>query len=57
MKSVKNNLNSYQREPFLQFFDDLMELPAYYQQFSEQKFRKLLIFPVVNATKEIKNGP
>ena len=49
MKSVKNNLNSYQRKQFLQFFDDLMGLPPYSQQFSDKKFRKLLFFPVVNA--------
>jgi hypothetical protein len=57
MKSVKNNLNSYQRKQFLQFFDDLMGLPAYSQQFSDRKFRKLLFFPVVNAIQETKNGP
>lgn len=57
MKSVKNNLNSYQRKQFLQFFDDLMELPPYSVQFSDQKFRKLLFFPVVNAIQETKNGP
>ena len=57
MKSVKNNLNSYQRKQFLQFFDDLMGLPPYSQQFSDKKFRKLLFFPVVNAIQETKNGP
>ena len=39
------------------FFDDLMGLPPYSQQFSDQKFRKLLFFPVVNAIQQTKNGP
>ena len=34
-----------------------MILPPYSQQFSDQKFRKLLFFPVVNAIQETKNGP
>ena len=40
-----------------QFFDDLMGLPPYCVQFSDQKFRKLLFFPVVNAIQQTKNGP
>ena len=57
MKTLQVNLNSYQRKEFLQFFDDLMGLPPYYVKFSDQKFRKLLFFPVVNAIQETKNGP
>ena len=57
MKALQVNRNSYQREQILQFFDDLMGLPPYAVQFSEQKFRKLLFFPVVNATQQTKNGP
>ena len=57
MKTLQVNLNSYQRKQFLQFFDDLMSLPPYSVQFSDQKFRKLLFFPVVNAIQQTKNGP
>lgn len=57
MKTLQVNLNSYQRKQFLQFFDDLMGLPPYSQQFSDQKFRKLLFFPVVNAIQQTKNKP
>ena len=57
MKALQVNRNSYQRKQILQFFDDLMGLPPYAVQFSEQKFRKLLFFPVVNATQQTKNGP
>ena len=57
MKTLQVNLNSYQRKQFLQFFDDLMGLPPYSVQFSDQKFRKLLFFPVVNAVQQTKNGP
>ena len=57
MKTLQININSYQRKQFLQFFDDLMGLPPYSLQFSDQKFRKLLFFPVVNAIQQTKNGP
>lgn len=57
MKTLQVNINSYQRKQFLQFFDDLMGLPPYSVQFSDQKFRKLLFFPVVNAIQQTKNGP
>ena len=57
MKTLQVNINSYQRKQFLQFFDDLMGLPPYSEQFSDQKFRKLLFFPVVNAIQQTKNGP
>lgn len=57
MKTLQVNINSYQRKQFLQFFDDLMGLPPYSVQFSDQKFRKLLFFPVVNAIQQTKNEP
>jgi hypothetical protein len=57
MKTLQVNINTYQRKQFLQFFDDLMGLPPYFVGFSDQKFRKLLFFPVVNAIQEKKNGP
>lgn len=57
MKAVQATISSYQRKQFLQFFDDLMELPPHSVQFSDQKFRKLLFFPVVNAIQHTKNGP
>jgi hypothetical protein len=57
IKTLQVNLNNYQRKQFLQFFDDLMGLPPYSLQFSDQKFRKLLFFPVVNAIQQTKNGP
>jgi len=57
MKALQVNINSYQRKQFLQFFDDLMGLPPYSVQFSDQTFRKLLFFPVVNAIQQTKNGP
>jgi hypothetical protein len=57
MKTLQVKINSYQRKQFLQFFDDLMGLPPYSVQFSNQKFRKLLFFPVVNAIQQTKNGP
>ena len=56
MKALQVNINSYQRKQFLQFFDNLMGLPPYSIQFSDQKFRKLLFFPVVNAIQQTKNG-
>jgi len=49
--------NTYQREQFLEFFDNLMELPPYEEQFSDKKFRKLLFFPVVNAIQTTERGP
>ena len=57
MKTLQVNINTYQRKQFLQFFDDLMGLPPYFVKFSDQKFRKLLFFPVVNAIQQTKNGP
>lgn len=56
MKTLQVNLNSYQRKQFLQLFDDLMRLPPYSVQLFDQKFRKLLFFPVVNAIQQTKNG-
>jgi len=57
MKMIKAKQNTYQREQFLEFFDNLMGLPSYQQQFSDKEFRKFLFFPVVNAIQEIERGP
>lgn len=57
MKALQIQINSYQRKQFLQFFDDLMQLPPYLVQFSDKNFRKLLFFPVINAIQQTKNGP
>lgn len=57
MKALQVNINTYQRKQLLQFFDDSMGLPPYYVQFSDQKFRKLLFFPVVNAIQQTKTEP
>ena len=46
MKMIEAKKNTYQREQFLEFFDNLMGLPPY---LSDKEFRKLLFFPVVNA--------
>ena len=54
MKTLQVNLNSYQKK---QFFDDLMGLTPYSIQFSDQKFRKLLLFSIVNAIPQTENGP
>lgn len=57
MKSINAKKNTYQRKQFLEFFDNLMGLPPYHQQFSDKEFRKLLFFPVVNAIQRTKRGP
>jgi hypothetical protein len=57
MKTIEAKQNTYQREQFLEFFDNLMGLPPYQQQFSDKEFRKLLFFPVVKAIQRIKRGP
>ena len=49
MKTIDAKKNTYQREQFLEFFDNLMGLPPYQEQFSDKEFRKLLFFPVINA--------
>ena len=57
MKIVEAKQNTYQREQFLEFFNELMGLPPYYVRFSDQNFRKLLFFPVVNAIQRTQRGP
>lgn len=47
MKIIKAKKNTYQREQFLEFFNNLMRLPAYQKWFSDKEFRKLLFFPVI----------
>ena len=57
MKRIDAKKNTYQREQFLEFFDNLMGLPPYQEQFSDKEFRKLLFFPVVNAIQITERGP
>jgi len=57
MKMIEAKKNTYQREQFLEFFDNLMGLPPYQEQFSDKEFRKLLFFPVVNAIQRTERGP
>jgi len=57
MKMIDAKKNTYQRKQFLEFFDNLMGLPPYQEQFSDKKFRKLLFFPVVNAIQTTECGP
>lgn len=54
MKRIEAKKNTYQREPF---FENLMGLPPYTQQFSDKEFKKFLFFPVVNAIQTTKRGP
>ena len=57
MQMVDAKKNTYQRKQFLEFFDNLMGLPPYQEQFSDKEFRKLLFFPVVNAIQTTERGP
>ena len=57
MKMIEAKKNTYQREQLLEFFDNLMGLPPYQEQFSDKEFRKLLFFPVVNAIQRTEHGP
>lgn len=57
MKTVNSQANTYQRQQFLQFFNQLQSLPPFREKFAERKFRQLLFFPVVNAIQETKRGP
>ena len=57
MKTVNCQANSYQRQQFLQFFNQLQSLPPFREKFADRKFRQLLFFPVVNAIQETKRGP
>jgi len=57
MKMIDAKKNTYQRKQFLEFFDNLMGLPPYQEQFSDKEFRKLLFFPVVNAIQTTERGP
>jgi hypothetical protein len=57
MKKIDAKQNTYQRQQFLEFFDNLMGLPPYQQQFSDKEFRKLVFFPVVNAIQRTERGP
>jgi hypothetical protein len=57
MQMVDAKKNTYQRKQFLEFFDNLMGLPPYQEQFSDKEFRKLLFFAVVNAIQTTERGP
>lgn len=57
MRIVRTTENSYQRKQFLDFFDNLMELPPFSVQFSDQEFRKLMFFRVVRAIQKNKRAP
>ena len=57
MRVLSAKENSYQRKQFLRFFDDLMRLPPFSFQFSDQEFRKLMFFPVVRAIQKNKRAP
>ena len=57
MKTVNFQANTYQRQQFLQFFNQLQSLPPFREKFADRKFRQLLFFPAVNAIQETKRGP
>ena len=57
MKMIHAKQNTYQRKQFLEFFDNLMALPPYQEQFADKEFRKLLFFPVVNTIQTTERGP
>jgi hypothetical protein len=57
MKTVHCQANTYQRQQFLQFFDQLQGLPPFREKFTDRNFRQFLFFPVVNAIQETKRGP
>ena len=57
MKTLNCQANSYQRQQFLQFFNQLQSLPPFRENFADRKFRQLLFFPFVNAIQETKRGP
>jgi hypothetical protein len=57
MKTVNCQANTYQRQQFLQFFNQLQGLPPFREKFTDRNFRQLLFFPVVNAIQETKRGP
>lgn len=57
MITVNSQANTYQRQQFLQFFNQLQSLPPFREEFADRNFRQLLFFPVVNAIQETKRGP
>lgn len=57
MKTVNCQANSYQRQQFLQFFNQLHSLPPFREKFTDRNFRQLLFFPGVNPIQETKRGP
>ena len=57
MRTIHCQPNTYQRQQFLQFFDQLQGLPSFREKFTDQNFRQFLFFLVVNAIQETKGGP
>lgn len=57
MKTVNSQPNTYQRQQFLQFFNQLQSLPPFREKFTDRNFRQLLFFPIINAIQEIKHEP
>ena len=57
MKTVNRQANTYQRQQFLQFFNQFQSLPPFREKFADRKFRQVLFFPVVNAIQKTKRGP
>jgi len=57
MKTVNCQPNTYQREQFLQFFNQLQGLPPFREKFTDRNFRQFLFFSVVNSIQETKHGP
>lgn len=56
-KTVNCQANTYQRQQFLQFFNQLQSLPPFREKFTDRNFCQLLFFPVVNAFQETKGRP
>lgn len=57
MKAVSSTPNTYQRDKFLKFFEELQGLPPFRERFAEIKFRRLLFFPVMNTFQDTERGP
>lgn len=57
MLAVGSSKNTYQRDKFREFFEDLQGFPPFREKFAKRKFRKLLFFPVVNSIQKTERGP
>ena len=47
-----NNKNQYQRELFIQFFDQLQTMKPFVKIITNNSFQSLIIFPIVKAKKQ-----